>query len=206
MRKCAAIPSSASANLVELARDGGNWRRPVCGSSRAILIIGLKCCGQRCDLFVFVASVVANVCVNRDRNIVHLPVLLRFAMGGIAFHVAACDGSCLASGFGISARVTCATVCQDVIAQSSLCWQVLWSSGRSKFFISIITIPSPTRCIVAAFACHEAVVFTVEPHDVACCTHHVYEHCLGQQRWISPVLVLICAFGLVVADVCCGSQ
>ena len=72
------------------------------GSSRAIFIIGLKCCGQRCDLFVFVASVVVNVCVNRDRNIVHLPVLVRFAMGGIVIHVAARMAFVLPVAFGLA--------------------------------------------------------------------------------------------------------
>ena len=186
-----AIPPSATAKLVKLARDLGSWRRPVSRSSSAKNISGLICCGQRCDLDFVFASFGMNVRVVRDNGIIHLPFLLLVAVGGIVVHIAARSGICFAKGVWFSTRVTSTTGYQADVVRSSLCWQALWSIGRSRFIISIIIILSPTRCVVAAFACHEAVVFKVEPHDAACSTHHVHGLCLGQRGWISSILLLL---------------
>ena len=116
MCECAAIPPSASADALELARDGGNWRRPVLGSSGAIYIVLLKRCGQRCDLeFVFVAIYVRNARAFKGRNRVRLPFLLLVAVGGIIVHIAACSGICIASGVWFSTRVTSTTGCQAAV-------------------------------------------------------------------------------------------
>ena len=48
------------------------------GSSGAIVIVGLIRCGQRCDLVC-----VMNVFAVIDRGIVHMPCILRSAVGGI---------------------------------------------------------------------------------------------------------------------------
>ena len=131
-------PPSASADALELAREVGSWRRPVLGSSGAIFIVGLKRCGQRCDLeFVFVASAVMNARAFKGRDCVRLPFLLLCAIVGVILDVAACAGVCCASGVWSSTRITCATGCQAVVAESSLCWQVPRSNGRSNFTISI---------------------------------------------------------------------
>ena len=111
----AAIPPSAAAKLVKLARGLGSWRRPVSGSSSAKSISGLTCCGQRCDLEFVIASFVVNLHGVRDNGIIHLPFLLRVAVGGIIVHIAARNGICLAKGVWFSTRVTSMTGCQAVV-------------------------------------------------------------------------------------------
>ena len=94
MCKHAVISLGAAPRRVESARGVGNWRRPVCGSSGAVIIVGLIHCGQRGDLeLVVVAIVVVSVRSVRRRSSIHLPLLLRGAVVGIIADVVACIGS-----------------------------------------------------------------------------------------------------------------
>ena len=84
MCKHAVISSIAAPRRVESAKGFGKCRRPVFGSSGAVIIVGLIHCGQRCDLeCVIVTMLVISAILVRNDNGACLPYSLRVAVVGV---------------------------------------------------------------------------------------------------------------------------